>query len=94
MKILKFECEDTYEAEKLASLISVQKDGTVWVTSVAALVGNEIVVQLKDKSSHAVVMKTSNEAEKLRQELSEIFLGRVVVRTSNSAGRMAEIVVD
>lgn len=29
MKTLEFECDDRYEAEKLASLVSVQKDNTV-----------------------------------------------------------------
>ena len=94
MKTLSFECEDAYEAEKLASLLSVQKDGTVWVTSVATVIGSEIVVQLRDKSSHAVVLKTGAEAEKLRQALSEIFLGRLSVRKTDSSGQIAEIVVD
>jgi hypothetical protein len=94
MKTLTFECEDNYEAEKLASLISVQKDGTVWVTGVATVIGNEVVVQLKDKSSHAVVLKSSEDAEKLRKLLSDVFLGRVVVRASDSSDRIAEIVID
>jgi short-subunit dehydrogenase len=94
MKTLTFECEDNYEAEKLASLISVQKDGTVWVTGVATVIGNEVVVQLKDKSSHAVVLKSSEDAEKLRKLLSDVFLGRVVVRSSDSSDRKAEIVID
>ena len=94
MKRLTFECEDSYEAEKLASLISVQKDGTVWVTGVAIVLGSEIVVQLKDKSSHAVMLKNAEEAEKLRQVLSDIFLGRAKVRASESSGRRIEIVID
>lgn len=94
MKSLAFECEDSYEAEKLASLISVQKDGTVWVTGIATVVGSEIVVQLKDKSSHAVMLKNEGEAEKLRRVLSDISLGRLKVRASQSAGRKTEIVID
>ena len=94
MKTLTFECEDNYEAEKLASLISVQKDGTVWVTGVATVIGNEVVVQLKDKSSHAVVLKSSEDAEKLRKLLSDIFLGRAVVRAIDSSDRKTKIVVD
>ena len=57
MKTLNFECDDRYEAEKLASLMSVQKDNTLWVSSIQAVVGNEIVIQLKDRSSHSVVLK-------------------------------------
>ena len=94
MKTLTFECEDSYEAEKLASLISVQKDGTVWVTGVATVIRNEVVVQLKDKSSHSVVLKSSEDAEKLRKLLSEIFLGRAVVRAIDSSNRKTKIVID
>ena len=94
MKTLTFECEDNYEAEKLASLISVQKDGTVWVTGVATVIGNEVVVQLKDKSSHAVVLKSSDDAEKLRKLLSDIFLGRAIVRAIDSSDRKTKIVID
>lgn len=94
MKSLTFECEDSYEAEKLASLISVQKDGTVWVTGIATVVGSEIVVQLRDKSSHAVMLKNGEEAEKLRRVLSDIFLGRLKLRASQFTGRMTEIVID
>ncbi|MGI0037776.1 MAG: hypothetical protein ACRD99_05410, partial [Nitrososphaera sp.] len=81
-------------AEKLASLISVQKDGTVWVTRVATVIGNEIVLQLKDKSSHAVILKSGEEAEKLKKLLSDIFLGQALVRASDSSGRKTEIVID
>lgn len=94
MKTLTFECEDNYEAEKLASLISVQKDGTVWVTGVATVIGSEVVVQLKDKSSHAVVLKSSEDAEKLRKLLSDIFHGRAVVRAIDSSDRKTKIVID
>ena len=45
MKTLNFECDDRYEAEKLAGLMSVQKDNTLWVSSIQAVIGNEIVIQ-------------------------------------------------
>ena len=94
MKILTFECEDNYEAEKLASLVSIQKDGTVWVTGVAAVIGNEIVLQLKDRSSHAVVLRTDKEAEKLGRLLSEVFGGRATLRNSSATGKITEIAID
>ena len=93
MTTLKFECEDNYEAEKLASLVSVQKDGTFWVTGVAAVIGNEIVIQLKDKSSHAVVLMTGSEAEKLRRFLSDVLEGRAAITTSEVSGHFTEITI-
>lgn len=88
-----FLCDDSYEAEKLASLVSVQKDGTFWITGIAAVVGNEIVVQLKDKSSHAVVLKDDREARSLEDLLSQVIEGRITVRQSESAGPKADITV-
>ena len=94
MKTITFECEDKYEAEKLASLVSIQKDGTVWVTGVAAVIGNEIVLQLKDRSSHAVVLQTDKEAKKLERMLSDVFGGRATLRNSSSTGKITEIAID
>lgn len=94
MKSLKFECEDNYEAEKLASLVSIQKDGTVWVSGIATVIGNEIVVQLKDRSSHAVLLSSGPEVEKLRKLLSDVLLGKTIIRSSDFSGRVAEIVID
>jgi hypothetical protein len=94
MKTISFECEDEYEAEKLASLVSIQKDGTVWVTGVAAVVRNEIVLQLKDRSSHAVVLKTDKEAKGLERMLSDVFSGRVAISSSGANGRTTEITID
>lgn len=94
MRTFTFECEDAYEADKLASLMSVQKDGTMWVTGIAAVIKNEVVVQLKDKSSHAVIMKSVEEAEKLRGLLTEVSLGRAAIRTSASTGHTTVVSVD
>lgn len=91
MTTMKFECEDRYEAEKLASLVSVQKDDTVYVDDVAAVIGNEIVIKLKDKSSHAVLLKDRENADRLHSLLLNVVKGRVNVRSSNSSGSVAEI---
>lgn len=88
-----FECDGRYEAEKLAALVSVQKDGTMYVAGVSALVGTEVVVKLKDKSSHAVVMKDRKNAERLEALLKSIAAGKSAVISSDFAGSVAEIVV-
>ena len=88
-----FYCDGRYEAEKLAALVSVQKDGTVYVAGVTAVVGAEVVVRLKDKSSHAVVMKNRKNAERLEALLKSIAAGKSTVISSDFAGAVAEIVV-
>jgi hypothetical protein len=94
MKTLIFDCDDHYEAEKLASLLSVQKDGTVWVSGIAAVIGKELVIQLKDRSSHAVILKTTGNADRLKNLLSDVLAGRAVIRSSESSGMKATIAVD
>jgi hypothetical protein len=82
MKTIEFPCDDCYEAEKLASLLSVQKDNNVWVSDVLAVVGNEIVIQLKDLSSHAVMLKDEETVVRLRSFLMDVINGKVTIYSS------------
>ena len=91
MKSMKFECEDRYEAEKLAGLVSVQKDETVYVDGVAAVVDNEIVIKLKDKSSHAVLLKDRENVDRLQSLLLDVVKGKIKIRSSDFSGSVAEI---
>ena len=94
MKTMKFQCDDRYEAEKLASLVSVQKDDTVYVDGVAAVIGNEIVIKLKDKSSHAVLLKDKENVDRLHSLLLDVVKGNIKIRSSDSSGSVAEIMLD
>ena len=51
MMIETFECEDNYEAEKLAGLLAVQKDNSIYVSKISGVIKNEIIIMLKDRSS-------------------------------------------
>ena len=93
MKTVEFECEDRYEAEKLASLMSVQKDNTVWVSRVEAVIGNEIVIQLKDRSSHAVLLKDEQTVMMLKSFLTDLLGGQVKIQSSIYLGSVARITI-
>jgi len=93
MNTMKFQCDDRYEAEKLASLVSMQKDDTVYVDGVAAVIGNEIVIKLKDKSSHAVVLKDNENASRLQSLLLDVVKGKLRLRSSDFSGSLVEITV-
>jgi predicted amidophosphoribosyltransferase len=56
MEVETFECEDNYEAEKLAGLLAIQKDRSPYVSRIAGTFRNEIIIILKDKSSHSVTL--------------------------------------
>ena len=88
---LKFECEDQYEAEKLTSLLSVQKDNTVWALGVEAVVGNEVVIRLKDRSSHAVLLKDEQTVARLKSFMTDLMKGEIKIDSSESLGSVTEI---
>ena len=93
MRTLKFECDDCYEAEKLASLMSIQKDDTVWVLGVEAMIGNEIVIQLKDRSSHAVLLKDEQTVVMLKSFVRDLMKGKMKIHSSESLGSVTKITI-
>jgi hypothetical protein len=78
-KVTRFECLDSYEAEKLGSMLVPDKDSVHFVIEVIKIVDNEVVLMLKDKSCHAVLMKDNINAVKLREFVRELILGPMVV---------------
>lgn len=78
-KVTRFECLDSYEAEKLGSMLLPDKDSVHFVIEVIKIVDNEIVLMLKDKSCHAVLMNDNTNAVKLREFVRELILGPVIV---------------
>jgi len=49
-------CQDTYEAQKLANLIFVNDTKETYVTEILNVVENEVVLSIKDKSSHSDIL--------------------------------------
>ena len=49
-------CQDKYEAQKLANLIFVNDTKETYVTEILNVIENEIVLSIKDKSAHSVVL--------------------------------------
>jgi len=78
-KVTKFECLDSYETEKLGSMLLPDKESIHFVIEVIKIVDNEVVLMLKDKSCHAVLMKDNINAVKLREFVRELILGPVIV---------------
>ena len=62
MKI-KVTCDDKYEAQKLASLIFIKDAKETFITSILNIVENELVVALKDKSAHSIILKDETHVE-------------------------------
>lgn len=56
-------CQDKNEAVKLASLIFIKDGMETFINSVVNVYGNEIVISLKDKSVHSIVLKDAGQVE-------------------------------
>jgi len=59
----KFACLDKNEAQKLATMIFIKDGKETFITEILNVIDNEIVVLLKDKSAHSVLLKDNNEVE-------------------------------
>jgi hypothetical protein len=70
-------CEDKYEAQKLSSLIYVKDNKEIFVSGILEIIDNEIIVSLKDKSAHSILLKDKFEAESFAD-----FIQSVVEKTS------------
>ncbi|HET9807517.1 MAG TPA: hypothetical protein VFP49_11450 [Nitrososphaeraceae archaeon] len=69
-------CSDKYEKEKLMSLFSFHKDDSIFVIDAENVIDNEIIVRLKDKSSHSITLKDKDNANSLFLLIKEIKNGK------------------
>ncbi|TLX84318.1 MAG: hypothetical protein E6K98_02940 [Thaumarchaeota archaeon] len=56
-------CEDNYEAQKLASLIYAKDNNETFITGILEIIENELIISLKDKSAHSILLKDKSETE-------------------------------
>lgn len=59
----KITCEDEYEAQKLSSLIYVKQDNEAFITGILEVIENEVIISVKDKSAHSILLKDRFEVE-------------------------------
>ena len=55
-------CRDKYEAQKLGSLIFVNDTKETYIAEILNAIENEIILSIKDKSAHSVILKDNNQA--------------------------------
>ena len=54
-------CQDKYEAQKLANLIFVNDTKERYVTEILNVIENEVVLSIKDKSAHSIILVNSDQ---------------------------------
>ena len=71
MKI-KLTCEDKYESQKLSSLIFIKDSNETYIAKILNIIDNEVVVKLKDKSAHSVLLKDKHQVEKFADFIQSV----------------------
>ena len=62
MNQITIHCRDKYEAQKLSSLIFVNETKETYIAEILNVIENEIILSIKDKSAHSVILKDKNQA--------------------------------
>jgi len=65
-------CNDKYEAQKFASLIFIKDGKETYITSILNVIENELVISLKDKSAHSIVLKDKVNVEKFADFIQSV----------------------
>ena len=68
----KFHCIDKYEARKLASLLFIKDGSETFITEVLDVIENEIIVGLKDKSAHSILLKDQGQVEEFTDFIQSV----------------------
>ena len=64
--------QDRYEALKLASLIFVKEGNETFITEIIDVFETEIVISIKDKSVHSIVLKDKEQVVKFTDFMQSI----------------------
>ncbi len=81
----KIKCFDKNEAEKLASMIFIKEGKETYITEILNIVDNEIVVKLKDKSAHSILLKDKSQVESFADFIQSVLENHhKIVKTTTS----------
>jgi len=84
-------CQDSYEAEKLSSIFTPQKDNSLFVSNIVKTIDNEVVVKLKDGSHHSIMFRDEINSHKLEQFFEELLSRKGQVTDAKYVGDVAFI---
>ena len=81
MELATFECLDAYESEKLGSMLSHKSDELTYILGIIKMVDNEIVLMLKDKSCHSIIMKDVDNSSKLKVFINDLLFKKKLLKS-------------
>ena len=84
--------EDKYEAQKLASLIFVKEGNETFITEIIDVFENEIVISIKDKSAHSIVLKDKEQVVKFTDFMQSIIEKKETIIGTSTNEESVEII--
>ena len=88
----KISCLDKNEAQKLSSLIYIKEGNETFITEILNVVDNEIVVLLKDKSAHSVLLKDNTQVELFADFIQSVIEKEQKITGTTVLGEEVEII--
>ena len=88
----KITCQDKYEAQKLASLIFIKDGKETFINEILNVVDNEIVVMLKDKSAHSILLKDTLQVEAFADFIQSVIEKKHKIADAVTSGDEVEII--
>ena len=88
----KITCLDNNEAEKLASLIFIKDGKETFITEILNVIDNELVVKIKDKSAHSILLKDKNQVEAFADFIQSVFDNEHKIIDTITLGNEVEII--
>ena len=85
-------CQDRYEAQKLASLIFVNDTKETYVTEILNVIENEVVLSIKDKSAHSVILVDSDQVLLFTDFIQSVLENRQKIIQTETVGSSVKIV--
>ena len=92
MKSATIICQDKYEAQKLASLIFVNDTKETYVTEILNVIENEVVLSIKDKSAHSVILVNSDQVLLFTDFIQSVLENRQKIIQTETVGSSVKIV--
>mgnify|MGYP000971938369 CR=1 FL=1 len=85
-------CDDKYEAQKLASLIFIKDGKETFITGILNVIKNELVISLKDKSAHSILLKDEESVENFADFIQSVIDKEHILVSTEIIENIVEIV--
>ena len=85
-------CRDKYESQKLASLIFVNETKETYIAEILNVVENEIILSIKDKSAHSVILKDNNQVLLFADFIQSVIEKKHKITSTKIAENSVEII--